>query len=123
IPGILMGLATMVLWLGRHRYVMVPPSPADPDSFLRVARTALLARGEDGQRLGLSIAVGGAVLALASLMSIRVVGVVAGICLALVVFLLPFSLGLRMQLERARGQHADEAVDGAAAVLRLLVVF
>ena len=28
-----------------------------------------------------------------------------------------------MQLERARGQHPDEAVDGVRAVLRILIVF
>ena len=28
-----------------------------------------------------------------------------------------------MQLERARGKHSDEAVDGVRAVLRILIVF
>ncbi|HVR75043.1 MAG TPA: oligopeptide:H+ symporter [Planctomycetota bacterium] len=27
VPGILMGIATLVFWLGRHRFVKVPPSP------------------------------------------------------------------------------------------------
>ena len=42
IPGILMFVATLVFWLGRHRYVMVPLPPKDPHSFANVVRTALL---------------------------------------------------------------------------------
>ena len=49
IPGALMFLATLILWLGRKRYVLVPPAPPDPHSFLRVARTAL-ASGRAGPR-------------------------------------------------------------------------
>jgi POT family proton-dependent oligopeptide transporter len=123
IPGILMGIATLVLWIGRHRYVNVPPAPSDPHSFLRVARTALLARGDDGDRPGLTIAAIGAALALASLGTIYWLGVIPGVCLAMVLFLLPFCLGVRRQLDRARGEHPDEAVEGVSAVLRLLVVF
>jgi POT family proton-dependent oligopeptide transporter len=125
IPGILMGLATVVLWLGRKRYVMVPPAPADPHSFLRVARTALLERGDDGKRPGLVVAVVGLVVALASLATIKWLGVIAGVCLALVVGMLPFCLGVRMQLDRAKksGKHPDEAIEGVGAVLRVLVVF
>jgi proton-dependent oligopeptide transporter, POT family len=123
IPGILMALATFVLWLGRKRYVMVAPAPADPHSFLRVARTALLARGPDGRRPGLAMAAAGVLLALGSLVSIRPLGVIAGICLALVLFMIPFCVGVRWQLERARGVHPDEAIEGVGAVLRVLVVF
>src|ERR1044071_2124713 len=42
IPGALMFISTFILWLARKQYVMVPPSPPNPDSFLRVARTAIL---------------------------------------------------------------------------------
>ena len=28
IPGILMFIATVIFWAGRHRYVQVPPSPS-----------------------------------------------------------------------------------------------
>jgi hypothetical protein len=45
IPGILMGIAVIAFWLGRKRYVIVPPAPPDPNAFSRVVRTALLARG------------------------------------------------------------------------------
>ena len=45
IPGVLMFIATVIFWLGRKHYVNVPPAPPDPDSFLRVVRTALLAHG------------------------------------------------------------------------------
>ncbi len=50
IPGALMFLATLILWLGRKRYVLVPPAPPNPHSFLRVARTAL-ASGRPGLAL------------------------------------------------------------------------
>ena len=32
-------------------------------------------------------------------------------------------IGVWLQLERARGKHPDEAVDGVRAVLRILVLF
>ncbi len=53
IPGVLMGIATLIFWLGRHQYVHVPPAPPNPHSFLRVARTALLARRSGESRAGL----------------------------------------------------------------------
>jgi hypothetical protein len=34
IPGVLMFISTVVLWLGRKHYVLVPPAPPDPHSFL-----------------------------------------------------------------------------------------
>ncbi|XYI01252.1 POT family MFS transporter [Sorangium sp. So ce1128] len=36
IPGVLMLIATLVFWLGRDRYVHVPPTGKNPHSFLRV---------------------------------------------------------------------------------------
>src|SRR6185503_9911118 len=50
IPGVWMFVSTVVLWLGRKRYVMIPPAPPNPHSFLRVARTAI-ASGMRGQVL------------------------------------------------------------------------
>jgi POT family proton-dependent oligopeptide transporter len=44
-------------------------------------------------------------------------------CLALGAILLFGGVGTSMQLERARGAHPDEAVDGVRAVLRILIVF
>jgi len=40
IPGILMGLATLVFWLGRKLYVKVPPTGRNPHSFVAVVRSA-----------------------------------------------------------------------------------
>jgi proton-dependent oligopeptide transporter, POT family len=79
VPGVLMLVATVVFWLGRKSYYEIPPSPRDPDSFLRVVRTALAARTAGAS--------GGS------------------------------------WLDRARGAHADEAVDGAKAVLGVLKIF
>src|SRR5262245_13817053 len=57
IPGVLMFIATLIFWLGRARYVCVPPAPPHPDSFLRVARTALLtADNDESRRPGLMLA-------------------------------------------------------------------
>src|SRR5262249_22164704 len=47
IPGLLMLVATAIFWLGRRQYARVPPAPPHADSFLRVAQSALRARGAD----------------------------------------------------------------------------
>lgn len=41
IPGALMALATVIFWLGRHHYVNVPPTGANPHSFLKVVWAAI----------------------------------------------------------------------------------
>jgi POT family proton-dependent oligopeptide transporter len=120
IPGVLMAISTVILWLGRKKYVMVPPSPPNPHSFLNVAKAALFS-GEKGP--GTGIAVLGFVLALAAFAAIPTLGFVASACTALVVILTFGGIGTWMQLEQARGKHPDEAVDGVRAVLRLLVIF
>jgi POT family proton-dependent oligopeptide transporter len=124
IPGALMFVATLIFWLGRKRYVMLPPSPPNPHSFLRVARTALVAR-EDGPagRRGLQVAVAGALLAAASLALVPVLGFVTAMCTALVLLLGGAGWGTWIQLDRARGTHGDGAVEGVRAVLRVLVIF
>ena len=123
IPGVLMLIATTVFWAGRRRYVMVPPAPPAPDSVLRVAKTALLAANPGERRPGLMVAGVGLVFAAAALVAAPKLGFVSSVCLA-IVFLLGFGgAGTRMQLERARRAHPDEAVDGVRAVLRVLVVF
>lgn len=40
IPGVLMGIATLIFWLGRDLYVKVPPTGRNPHSFLAVLRSA-----------------------------------------------------------------------------------
>lgn len=123
VPGVLMLLATVFFWAGRHRYVKVPPAPPDPHSFVCVVRTALTARGKVTP--GLVIAVAGGALALASIAMIPLLGwsLVIGLCLALVLILVGGGLGAWIQLEDARGKHPDEAVDGVRSVLRVLVIF
>ncbi len=64
IPGALMFISTVILWAGRKRYVMVPPTPPDPHSFLNVARTAI-ASGPAGKALfGLGVALAALAFAL-----------------------------------------------------------
>jgi len=123
IPGILMLIATLVFWSGRKKYVHVPPSAADPHAFTRVARTALLAQKAGAGRPGLAVACIGAAGAIASLAMSPSWGFVIAACTALVLLLAFGGIGVAMQLERARGIHPDEAVDGVRGVLRVLVVF
>lgn len=123
IPGILMLIATLVFWSGRKKYVHVPPSPANPHSFVNVARTALLAKRDGAGRPGLAVASVGAIGALASLAMTPGWGFVIAACTALVLLLAFGGIGVALQLERARGLHPDEAVDGVRGVLRILIVF
>ncbi|MCW5806943.1 MAG: MFS transporter [Deltaproteobacteria bacterium] len=122
IPAILMFLATVLFWLGSRRYVRVPPAPPNPDSFMRIARTALREKG-DGGRPGLVVVIAGAVLAVASLgLWFTSLPKAAVLCIALVVLLATFCAGVSLQLERVRS-HPAEAVDGVRAVMRVLIVF
>jgi POT family proton-dependent oligopeptide transporter len=123
IPGILMAIATLVFWLGKRKYVHVPPAAPNPDSFSSVARTALLARAPGQSRPGLVVAGIGALGALAALAMTPQWGFVIAACTALVLLLAFGGIGVSMQLERARGPHTDEAVEGVRSVLRILIVF
>jgi POT family proton-dependent oligopeptide transporter len=121
IPGALMLVATVIFWMARDKYVRVPPSAPNPDSFLRVVRTALVAPG--GHARGTLVAGIGGLLALVSIASYGALGVVAALCLALVCVLAFGGAGAWLQLERAYKVHPTAAVDGVRAVLRLLIVF
>jgi POT family proton-dependent oligopeptide transporter len=118
IPGALMFLSTVILWLGRRKYVMVPPTPPEPDSFLNVAHTTLLA-----SPAGRVFAFMALTAALASLLLIPSLGVVIALCCALVSILLFGGLGMWRGLEAAREDHTDEAIEGVRTVLRVLVLF
>jgi POT family proton-dependent oligopeptide transporter len=132
IPGVLMGVATLVFWLGRKEYVRVPPTRGDnPHGFLGVARTALLARAPGQARPGLVVAVAGALLGLLFLAAwaLRLpfwpgsFDFVISACLALGALIAGGGIGTWMQLERARGAHPATAVEDVRAVLRVLIVF
>ena len=123
VPGILMFIATMVFWSGKKKYVHVPPAPANPHSFMRVAKSALLAKQPGRGRPGLNLALLGAAGALASLAMAAQWGFVIAACTALVLLMAFGGMGTSMQLDRARGLHPDDAVDGVRAVLRILIVF
>lgn len=118
LPGILMGLATLILWSGRKKYVHQPPRGANPHSFLKVVWTALKAGGT-----GMAVAALGLVGAAYSLSRMGSLGFVASVCLALVLVMGFGGVGAALQLDRARGHHPDDAVDGARSVLRVLVLF
>ena len=123
IPGVLMFIATVIFWMGRHKYIHVPPAPPNPHSFLRVVRSALTGRVPGGARPGLMIAAIGALLALASLALIPTLGFVIAAVMALGLLIAFGGMGTSMQLDRARGSHPAEAVDGVRALLRVLIVF
>ncbi len=118
IPGALMFISTVVLWLGRKHYILVPPAPPNPHSFLNVSRTAL-ASGTPG----LVLAGIGGLLAVTALVLAPGFGVVISLCLALVALITFGGLGVWLQLPGARGKHPAEAVEGVRAVLRVLVLF
>lgn len=119
IPGVLMFISTVILWAGRKKYVMVPPTPPDPHSFLRVCRTAIAAGPAGKFWAGLGIAL--ALSAFVVLPGFH--NFVKAFCLALVAIILFGGIGVRLQLDRARGAHPDEAVEGVRGVLRVLVLF
>jgi POT family proton-dependent oligopeptide transporter len=123
IPGLLMLVATIVFWMGRKKYVHVPPAAPDPNSFTRVARTALLAHKPGEMRSGLFVAGIGVAGAITSMAMTPSFGFVIAACTSLVLLLAFGGIGTSMQLERARGIHPDDAVDGVRAVLRILIVF
>jgi proton-dependent oligopeptide transporter, POT family len=118
LPGVLMALATLIFWSGRKKYVHVPARGANPHSFLKVVWTAL-----KGGPLGLGVAGLGLLGAAYSLSQIGSLGFVAAACLAMVLVMGFGGVGAALQLERARGIHPDDAVDGVRAVLRVLVLF
>lgn len=124
IPGILMFIATFVLWLGRKKYVMVPPADvSDPNTFSKVIRTALTTQRPGEGRMGWWLAVVGVFGAVGSFALIPSLGFVISFCIALVVLLIGVGGGAYIQLDRARGVHPDVAVDGVRGVLRVLVAF
>src|SRR5690606_7107592 len=100
-----------------------PATVADPDSFSRVIRTALLAEKPGQGRMGLWMAMVGVLVAAASFALIPSLGFVISFCIALVVLLVGVGGGAYIQLDRARGIHPDMAVDGVRSVLRVLVIF
>lgn len=141
VPGALMFLATLIFWMGRGRYVRVPPTHGrDPDTFGNVARTALTASAPGRGRPGWWVAMLGAALFALILLAwtaqavVRATGgeapwwpetfdFVKSACVALLLLIVFGGIGIWMQLDRARGRHSDAAVDSARAVLRILIVF
>ena len=118
IPGALMFISTVVLWLGRKRYVMIPPSKSNPHSFLRVSHSAIMS-GTRGKVFG-AIAILSVII---SFLSIPQLGFVIAACLALVGLILFGGLGVWIQLNAVRDKHPVEAIEGVRAVLRVLVLF
>ncbi len=118
IPGALMFIATVIFWLGRKRYILVPPAPPNPHSFLRVSLTAL-ASG----RIGRTLATVGVFFAVVAFLLVPSFGFVVSFCSALVALIAFGGAGVWLQLDGARGHHPDESVEGVRAVLRVLVLF
>jgi POT family proton-dependent oligopeptide transporter len=103
--------------------VNVPPAAPAPHAFLRVVRTALLAPAVGRGRPGLWLAMLGALAGLASLAMSPLVGVVTAFCIGVIFLIALGGAGTWMQLDRARGVHPEDAIEGVRAVLRLLIVF
>jgi len=132
---VLMLVATLVFWLGRGRYVNVPPARRDEHGFLAVVRTALntaqSGQGRPGRALALAGLAAAGLMLLAWALSATIgfggwpdsFGFVITACLALGVVIACGGFGASIQLPRARGRHPDAAVDGVRGVLRVLIVF
>jgi proton-dependent oligopeptide transporter, POT family len=118
VPGVLMFISTVILWLGRKKYVMVPPAPPNPHSFLRVSRSAIAS----GTR-GLVLAVIAVATAIGSFLLMPKYGFVIAACLALVGVISFGGLGVWLQLDAVRDKHPADAIAGVRAVLRVLVLF
>ena len=119
IPGVFMFIATVIFWSGRHKYIHVKPTAhEDPNSFLKVVRSALAGGGA-----GLIVTLVGAALAVFAVSRYAAIGLVAALCLALLLVMLFGGIGAWMQLDRAQPKHGAEAVEAVRAVLRLLVLF
>src|SRR5436190_798865 len=118
IPGALMFVSTFVLWIARKQYVMLPPTPPDPHSFLNVSRAALMS-GTAGR----VFAVIALATAIGSFLLMPQFGFVIAACLALVAIIGFGGAGVWMQLDAVRGRHPAEAIEGVRSVLRVLVLF
>ncbi|MGV3623358.1 MAG: MFS transporter [Archangium sp.] len=122
--GFAIALELVVFALLIARRVRGPVTPlataSDADSFLNVCSTALFGGGWNA---GTVLVVLGAVLTRLTFTLWHTLHAVPTICLALVVFLLFAGVGTYLSVERARGRHSDEAVDGVKSVLRVLVLF
>jgi len=118
VPGVLMFVSTAILWLGRRQYVMVPPAPPNPHSFLRVSRDAIISgvRGQLLAAVAVAIAIGSFVLT-------PKFGFVIAACLALVALIAFGGLGVWLQLDNVRDKHPARAIAGVRSVLRVLVLF
>jgi POT family proton-dependent oligopeptide transporter len=123
IPGALMFVATVVFWAGRRHYIIVPPAPPNPHSFLRVARTALFGDRLAPRGLGGWLAASGVILAVLSLALTGPLGFVSAFCIGVVLLLTLTGVGTWLQLDQARGVHPEAAIEGVRSVLRVMIVF
>ena len=122
VPGILMFIATVVLWLGRKQYVITPPQPSDPNGFAKIVRAALLEK-EGGTRVGLGIALTFGLGAILAATQFPVLGFVSTFCIILVLLIAGIGIGTWLQLSRVEARFAADDVAGVRAVLRVLVLF
>src|SRR5262249_7395716 len=118
VPGALMFISTAILWLGRKKYVMVPPAPPNPHSFLRVSRDAIAA----GMR-GPVLAAPAVASSIGSFSLTPRFGFVLAACVALVVLDALGGLGVYLRLDCVGDYYRAHATAGVRAVLRLLVLF
>ena len=127
IPGILMFIATIVLWLGRKQYVMVPPQPnTDPDTFGKIIRTALTrsvpGKGAPGKWLAIaSVLASLGVIAWGLTAGLHFI--VIALCSVIVILIAGVGGGAAMQLDRAEGIHNAAAIHGVRNVLKMLLLF
>jgi proton-dependent oligopeptide transporter, POT family len=159
VPGILMAVATLVFWMGRNRFVKIPPKPGGKLGRMDFFASALLmtplllgifVATEESSKLVGAATEGGAGAVFPALAGIAheywwalvasVVGFVLGVVVANVrqriqpepSFLSVLLYSFRQRAQRAPGdgffaparkQFGEEAAEGPAAVLRIILVF
>jgi proton-dependent oligopeptide transporter, POT family len=118
VPALLMAVATVVFWLGSRHYRKVPPAPADPHSFWRVAWDAATSTPT-----GVGMLVVGVAASVVSLWQREALGNVAAICTALLGLLVSLCVAAYVNAGVVNHKHPAHAVEGMTAVIKLLVLF
>ena len=118
IPGALMFIATVIFWIGRKQYVMVPPAPHE-SAFVsqRLPNSTRLRHSRPRAR---NCRRGSSDRVVPAHPEVRVRDFGLSALVAVIAF---GGFGVWLQLEAARGKHPDEAIEGVRAVLRVLVLF
>lgn len=123
IPGILMFIATFIFWSGRKKYVQVPPTGPDADSFWSILCKGVfnnLKLGTNNKALGY---LGLLVIAGLSVYSLMEWGLTGGVLAPMVLGLLVMVLGFKSFMNYAHKNHPAKRVEEFNIALNICRVF